>query len=224
MRAASLSIGVALVLGAFGCATTPASSSVGSAQPAEPARAATADKPATAPAPGASIGTAQVTEAPPTLAELPTYPTLQRRLAARIGVETYERDLKLRYVPFYGEPELTPEQQKVLDEENAKKPVDDLLNFYNPPRGVQHGASPLDDGLRLGVDRFAGQGARSWGRAAAIGTWGWNGIQIGTELARRGAARSTDGRTGARPYLGTGALIGESEKRTGAVRHPLNEQ
>ncbi len=223
MRAAS-TIGLAIALWSSGCATTqPAAPSMGAAPPAEPARAATAaDEPA--PVPGASIGTAQVTEAPPTLAELPTYPTLQRRLAARIGVETYERDLKLRYVPVYGEPELTPEQQKVLDEENAKKPVDDLLNFYNPPRGVKHGASPLDDGLRLGVDRFVGPRSKSWGRGAAIGTWGWNGIQIGTELSRKGAARSTDSRTGARPYLGTGALIGESEKRTGAVRHPLNEQ
>ncbi len=104
---------------------------------------ATAPQPHAAAAPSSSPGavftSSAATRVTPNREELPNFPRLQRRLPARIGVDSRGQAAPIRepIVPTYTEPELTPEQKHALGLDQQDEP--DFLAFYHPQRGPEHG-------------------------------------------------------------------------------------
>lgn len=128
--------------------------------------------------------------ASPTLAELPDLATpYQRSIAAKVGVHTVDRQPRVRIVPDGAEPPLTPEEEAALA---AKSPpqADDLLGFYRPERGTEHGVMPLES---VASSQSYGRGGAFVGLAPELrktGTWGVAGYNAGVHFATRVSATS----------------------------------
>lgn len=104
--------------------------------------------------------------AAPTLEELPNLlDPYERKIAAKIDFEGSRETTRIRIVPEFKPVEPTPEEKAILGEPR-KSVSDELLAFYRPPRGVEHGVSPLEGGaqyssfksyaVEIGVDDTGG--------------------------------------------------------------------
>lgn len=141
-----------------------------------------------------------LTTAAPWRGELPDFKATQRSIPAKIGVERFDFVPRRRIVADYSKVQLTEEEKKLLADEAAKKPKDDLLAFYRPQRGTEHGVSPLEGGMAVGSYGLGGAavglqfypfptfGVHS-GAEQPIGIYGLSEFRYGTYGA---AGRTTD--------------------------------
>lgn len=143
-----------------GCAA-PAPRSDAAKAPADQPHAASATRTG---APASSTGTPDpelATMAPGT-AELPNFGGTRRTLPAKIGVERYDSPPRKQIVADYSKVNYTEAEKKYLAEEAAKKAKDDLLAFYRPERGTEHGVSPFEGGGQIARFGRAGAGASTF--------------------------------------------------------------
>src|SRR5215468_10467717 len=84
----------------------------------------------------------EAVQASPTLDELPDLSAkYERTIAAKVSVQDMNRPPRVRIVQDYKEPPLTAEE-KAATGADQPKPGDDLLAFYRPERGPEHGVHP----------------------------------------------------------------------------------
>ncbi len=161
MRRLLAAVGALTLIG--GCAA-PAPRQEIAKQPSQPqarpaAPVAGAATKSAAPDSGSISPDPQLATMAPSSAELPDFSRTRRTLPAKIGVERYDSPPTKRLVPDYSKLALTEAQKKYLAEEEAKKAKDDLLAFYRPERGTEHGVSPFDGGGQIDRHGAAGAGA-----------------------------------------------------------------
>lgn len=86
--------------------------------------------------------------AAPTLDELPNLKDpYERKIAAKIDFEGSRETTRIKIVPDFKPVEPTPEEKAILGEPR-KSVSDELLAFYRPPRGPEHGVSPREGGAQ----------------------------------------------------------------------------
>lgn len=161
----------------------------------------------------------QAVRAKPTLAELPAAELKRERtIAAKISVEDYSRASRHRIVPDYTEPPLSPEEKAALGEDKPK-PGDELLAFYRPHRGTEHGVHPHESL----VSTYAfGRGGAFVGLAPnprSIGVYGEGGYYAAIDNVNQKKITSYD-ESGRRVGIGPESLVqsGEGTARQAATR------
>jgi hypothetical protein len=157
--------------------------------------------------------------APPSHAELPTFEELGHRLPIVVGVEGASRVPRVVIVPQYEPIALTPEEREALGEKEL--PVPDVLLFYRPPRGPEHGVSSESFQALIGI---GGVGGALVGHDAVyprVGIHGFAGHHAYLDtLARSGAA--VDGLRPPTAEVGRAwaVEVGEGHRREGAEQAP----
>ena len=154
----------------------------------------------------------RVTVVPPTRAELPTFEEVEARLPISVGVAGAGATPQTRIVPEYREIELTPQERAAIGE--PVEPEPDVLAFYRPPRGPEHGVSAGTFAMRAGI---GGLGGPSVGHAVVgqrFGRLGLGGVYAAISSEQRAAANVGPSRTAAGiAGHGWGMSVGESRPR-----------
>lgn len=92
--------------------------------------------------------------APPTRAELFSLREQEPTLSILVGVERAGARPLLAIVPKYEDIEPTPEEREILGEKELPEP--DVLAFYRPPRGPDHGVSTEIFAMSIGIGGIGG--------------------------------------------------------------------
>ena len=90
---------------------------------------------------GCAQTAAPITAHAPTLEELPPPDARERVLPVRVGVDGRGNEPQVSLAPTFEAPELTPEEKEAVGETD---PPFDVLAFYRPARGPEHGVFPFD--------------------------------------------------------------------------------
>lgn len=166
-----------------------------------------------------AVSPSDATHADPTLAELPDLTNkYERTIAAKVGVLEMNKPPRVRIVADYKEPPLTPEEKAAVGEDKPK-PGDDLLAFYRPERGPEHGVHPLESRVEAGI---FGRGGGTIGLVPAshsYSSWGLAGFDSKIDPGNRSQAMSYDvlpKKAGVGPE--SRVHSGEGDPRRGAQR------
>lgn len=139
--------------------------------------------------------------AAPTLEELPNLnDPYERKISMKVDYEGSGKVTHIKLIPDFKPVEPTPAEKAILGEK-PKSAMDELLAFYHPQRGTEHGVSPLAGGAKIGesLDTSVSIGrSRTAGdtRVSVFGMAGYHG-------AGNGVMRS-----GAETYSERGLVIG----------------
>jgi len=157
--------------------------------------------------------------APPSHAELPTFEALEPTLPALIGVAGAGDAPRVIIVPRYEEIALTPEEREALGEEEPPEP--DVLLFYRPPRGPEHGVSPGSFEMLTGSGRMGGALVGHDSVYPRFGTYGVAGRHSSPHVFARPGAMVGRPRAPAGDVGRIWAVeIGQGPPRTGARQAP----
>lgn len=162
--------------------------------------------------------------AAPTLEELPNLKDpYERKIAARIDFEGSRETSRIKIVPDFKPVEPTAEERAILGEPR-KSVADELLAFYRPTRGPEHGVSPSEGGAVISSLRHldVGVGVEPVHGGARYYVFGDAGHDAAVSLLSREGAKAYDGLGGA--TIGVGfdysVQIGYNPARTKAQRAP----
>jgi hypothetical protein len=173
--------------------------------------------------PSRAVRSDSVVTASPSLDELPNLkPLHERSIAAHIDVEGSQTATKRPVVPAFKEIPLTAEEKKALGKDRERP--DDVMGFYKPGRSVEHGVSPRESDIRVGVGGWGGAQVGTSGSPPRAGVFG----DAGHHAKVSTVARTTSGVDTYVPVIvrvGPSFVvqIGWGPPRTGAMHMPYLE-
>ena len=148
--------------------------------------------------------------------ELPSFTESSSTIAASVEVDGSHDMPSVVLVPEFIEPELTPEERKILGPEQVKF---DFLRLYSPALGPEHGVAPWPDPVRTGSYGRGGVGAARGLARTVSGTGnGRGGADVGSQGPSRPRGRASATSTGVAASGGQGGVkVGQ-----GSASHTSN--